>query len=165
MSHQKSGCLDWETTESKVKQLRPMTEHVHQNPRLIYYRWIFLLRYIGKRGTQKQRVSGRSKELRSRHTLTFLAAPPSQALRRNRKSYGTCGQIPYRERYCVQNNQNLGEGKENIAEHCRKQFYVGEFELRFEGTDLSWISGDVEDLMLLRSDEATNKLFYDATVY
>ncbi len=43
-----------------------------------------------------------------------------------------------------------------------KQFCVGEFDPRLVEADLAWLESAVEDLMLLRNDGATKKLFYVA---
>jgi len=43
-----------------------------------------------------------------------------------------------------------------------KQFYIGQFELRLDEADLSFLR-DVENQMLIRKDDATKKLFHDTT--
>ena len=40
-----------------------------------------------------------------------------------------------------------------------KQFYIGQFELRIDETDLKWLKTEVEDIMLIRNDELTKKPF------
>ena len=44
-----------------------------------------------------------------------------------------------------------------------QQFYIGEFELRLDEADLSYLKNDVEDRMLIRKEPETAKQFYDTT--
>ncbi len=42
-----------------------------------------------------------------------------------------------------------------------RQFYIGQFELRVDEADLSWLKKDIEDRMLIRGEEGTGKEFTD----
>ena len=46
-----------------------------------------------------------------------------------------------------------------------KQFYIGQFELKVDETDLKWLKDEVEDQMLIRNDELTRKTFYETTKF
>ena len=41
-----------------------------------------------------------------------------------------------------------------------KQFYIGQFELNVDDTDLKWLKEEVEDQILIRNDELTRKTFF-----
>ncbi len=42
-----------------------------------------------------------------------------------------------------------------------KHFYIGQFELRIDESDLKWLKDEIEDHMLIRNEELTSHTFYE----